>query len=193
MKYTDILKKNSFSKEELLAFAYGTLCQDIPEDTGRLPLPPMLMIDRITTLSREPNNAFLIAERDIRLDDWFFHCHFLGDPVQPGCLGVDAVWQLLGFFCVVSGAQGTGRALGCKEVNFFGQIRPHNGIVRYEVEIRRYQTKPSDRTAVVIGSGKVFVDNEQIYEIKDAKVGTFNGIKYRNYPFPGPNSKGGVN
>jgi 3-hydroxyacyl-[acyl-carrier protein] dehydratase/trans-2-decenoyl-[acyl-carrier protein] isomerase len=193
MKYTDILKKTSFKKEELLAFAYGTLSDDIPQDTGRLPIPPMLMVDRITEISREQNNSFLIAERDVRLDDWFFHCHFLGDPVQPGCLGVDAVWQLLGFFCVVSGAQGTGRALGCKEVNFSGQIRPHNKVVRYEIKIRRYQVKPSDGTAVVIGSGKVFVDDELIYEINDAKVGTFSGIKYGNYPLPGPNSKGGQN
>lgn len=191
MKYADFLKKTSFSQEELLAFAYGTLCEDFPSDIGRLPLPPMLMVDKITALSREHGNAYLVAEREVRLDDWFFHCHFLGDPVQPGCLGVDAVWQLLGFFCVISGAQGTGRALGCKEVNFFGQIRPRNRVVRYEIAIRRYQTKPSDQTAVVIGSGKVFVDEEQIYEIKDAKVGTFKGIKYHNYPFADPNSTGG--
>ena len=74
----------------------------------------------------------------MRLDDWFFQCHFTRDPVQPGCLGVDAVWQLLGFYCVWAGALGSGRALGSGEIEFFGQIRPHDRLVRYEIDVRRY-------------------------------------------------------
>ena len=191
MKYEDFLKKTSYSQMELLGLAHGTLQgDDFPQDLGRPPVPPMLMIDRILELSREPTNRRIIAEQDVRLDAWFFQCHFLGDPVQPGCLGLDAVWQLLGLYCVASGAMGSGRALGCKEVNFFGQIRPHNRIVRYEIDIRKYQCLPSTGTAFVIGSAKVLVDGEHIYDIRDAKVGTFPGIRYANYPFPGPNSVG---
>jgi len=191
MKYDEFINKTSFSQSELLAFAHGTLQgEGFPEDLGRLPTPPMLMVDRVTELSRENNARRIIGERDVRIDDWFFQCHFVGDPVQPGCLGVDTVWQLLGFYCIASGAHGSGRALGCKEVNFFGQIRPHNHVVRYEIDIRRYQCLPATKTAVIIGSANVFVDGECIYEIKDAKVGTFPGIRYANYPFEGPNCVG---
>lgn len=191
MKYQEFLQKTSFSHAELLGLSHGTMqTPDFPQDIGRPPAPPMLMLDRVTEISRDPQNRRIVGERDVRLDDWFFQCHFIGDPVQPGCLGVDAVWQLLGFYCVVSGALGTGRALGCKEVNFFGQIRPGNHLVRYEVEIRKYQCLPSTGTAFVIGSAKVLVDGEHIYDIRDAKVGTFPGIRYVNYPFEGPNSIG---
>lgn len=191
MKYQEFIKKSSFSQAELLGLAHGTLQgDDFPADIGYPPLPPMLMIDRIVEISRDPTARKIIGERDVRIDDWFFQCHFRGDPVQPGCLGVDAVWQLLGMYCVASGALGSGRALGCKEVNFFGQIRPHNHLVRYEIDIRRYQCLPSSGTAVVIGTAKVLVDGEAIYEIRDAKVGTFPGIRYANYPFKGPNSVG---
>lgn len=190
MKYADFLQKTSFSYEELLGISYGTLIEDLVEDVPRLPAPPMLMIDRVLELSRDPKQRRIVAEQDVRLDAWFFHCHFLGDPVQPGCLGLDAVWQLLGFYCLASGAIGTGRALGSKEVSFFGQIRPHNKVVRYEIDIRRYQASPSAKTGVVIGTAKVFVDNEHIYDIRDAMVGTFHGIRYKNYPFEGPNCIG---
>lgn len=191
MKYSEFLEKTSFTQAELLGMAYGTLqSEDFPQDLGRLPLPPMLMIDRIIEISRDPNARRIVAEQDIRLDAWFFQCHFLGDPVQPGCLGVDAVWQLLGFYCVCSGALGTGRALGSKEIGFFGQIRPHNKIVRYEIDIRKFQCSPTTRNGMIVGSAKVFVDGEHIYDIRDAKVGTFNNIRYNNYPFPGPNSIG---
>jgi 3-hydroxyacyl-[acyl-carrier protein] dehydratase/trans-2-decenoyl-[acyl-carrier protein] isomerase len=126
------------------------------------------------------------------LTDWFFHCHFRGDPVQPGCLGVDAIWQLLGLYCGVCGAPGSGRALGCKEVEFVGQIRPHNRLVRYEIDIRRFSMLKDSGSAVVIGSGKVIVDGEAIYTIKDAKVGTFLGIAYPDYPERSKNSVGGI-
>jgi 3-hydroxyacyl-[acyl-carrier protein] dehydratase/trans-2-decenoyl-[acyl-carrier protein] isomerase len=106
-------------------------------------------------------------------------------------LGVDAIWQLLGFYLGGSGAVGAGRALGCKEVEFFGQIRPLNKLIRYEVEIRRFQMNPENQTAVVIGTGKIFVDDEHIYTIRDAKVGTFLGLGYPNYPFENKNGFGG--
>ncbi|MGB5572538.1 MAG: bifunctional 3-hydroxydecanoyl-ACP dehydratase/trans-2-decenoyl-ACP isomerase, partial [Thermoanaerobaculia bacterium] len=127
MKYEEFLSQSSFSHEEVLALAHGSLFDDGPPElkTG-LPLPPMLMVDRIVEVSSKRARGRIVAERDVRFDDWFFQCHFLGDPVQPGCLGVDGVWQLLGFYCAWRGALGSGRALGCGEVEFAGQIRPFN-------------------------------------------------------------------
>mgnify|MGYP001816487620 CR=1 FL=1 len=192
MKYAEFTERSHFSREEVLAMAYGRLVEDGPEDwQARLPMPPMLMVDRISELSRKGSRGRLVAERDVRLDDWFFHCHFLGDPVQPGCLGVDAVWQLLGVYCAWNGAPGTGRALGCQEIEFFGQIRPHDGIVRYEIDIVRYQELASSGSAIALGDAKVIVDEQEIYEIKRAKVGVFRDIDYPDYPFPSRHSRGG--
>ena len=108
----------------------------------RLPLPPMLMVDRIVDIESHGVRGRMVAERDVRIDDWFFQCHFQDDPVQPGCLGVDAVWQLLGFYCAWSGALGSGRALGCGEIEFSGQIRPRDHVVRYEITVRRCAALP---------------------------------------------------
>ena len=151
----------------------------------------MLMIDRIEEISRAGRRGRIVAERDIRRDDWFFQCHFMGDPVQPGCLGVDAVWQLIGFYCAWNGAMGTGRALGCNEVEFAGQIRPHDKVVRFEIDIVRYQDLPKSGSAVAIGDARVLVDGEHIYDIRRAKVGVFRDIDYPDYPWPSLHSKGG--
>ena len=192
MKYADFRERSHLSEEEVLAFAYGRLIEDGPvEFKARLPLPPMLMVDRIEYLSRRGARGRIVAERDVRIDDWFFQCHFLGDPVQPGCLGVDGVWQLIGFYCAWNGALGTGRALGCSEVEFSGQIRPHDKVVRYEIDIVRYQDLPASGSAVAIGDATVLVDGEAIYEIKRAKVGVFRDIDYADYPFPSERSRGG--
>ncbi len=192
MKYAEFRERDHFTNQEVLAIAYGRLVEDAPEEfNARLPLPPMLMVDRILELERRGARGRLVAERDVRVDDWFFHCHFLGDPVQPGCLGVDAVWQLIGFFCAWNGALGTGRALGCQEVEFFGQIRPHDGVVRYEIDIVRYQELPASGSSIALGDAKVLVDGQEIYEIKRAKVGVFRGIDYPDYPWPSEHSRGG--
>ena len=192
MKYDEFRERSHLSEEEVLAFAYGRLLEDEPpEFKARLPLPPMLMVDRIEHISRKGARGRIVAERDVRLDDWFFHCHFLGDPVQPGCLGVDGVWQLIGFYCAWNGALGTGRALGCAEVEFSGQIRPHDKVVRYEIDIVRYQDLPQSGSAVAIGDATVLVDGEAIYEIKRAKVGVFRDIDYADYPWPSQRSLGG--
>ena len=192
MKYKEFRERSSFSEEEVLALAYGRLVEDAPEEyKARLPLPPMLMVDRIDHISRKGNRGRIVAERDVRLDDWFFHCHFLGDPVQPGCLGVDGVWQLIGLYCSWNGALGSGRALGCAEVEFSGQIRPHDQVVRYEIDIVRYQDLPHSGSAVAIGDATVFVDGEAIYTIKRAKVGVFRDIDYPDYPWRSVNSRGG--
>ncbi len=192
MRYAEFRERTSFSYEELLGIAWGTLVEDPPREFIRLPTPPMLMFDRIIDVRHEGARGRIVAEQDLRVGDWFFQCHFAGDPVQPGCLGVDAVWQLLGFYCGLRGGQGSGRALGCKEIEFYGQIRPHNIRVRYEVEVRRYSDLKESGTAVAIGSARVLVDEEPIYSIHDAKVGLFVGIAYPDYPRHSANSVGGV-
>ena len=115
----------------------------------------------------------------MNLDDWFFHCHFDSDPVQPGCLGVDGIWQLLGFYCIWRGGLGSGRALGCGEVDFAGQIRPHDELIRYEVDVRRYTEIKHAGASLVVGDARLLIDGEEIYTIKQAKVGLFREIKYR--------------
>jgi len=192
MKYTEFRERSHFSREEVLALAYGRLVTDAPDEfKARFPLPPMLMVDRVTEITRKGARGRIVAEREVRVDDWFFHCHFLGDPVQPGCLGVDAIWQLIGMYCAWNGALGTGRALGCQEVEFFGQIRPHDALVRYEIDIVRYQELATSGSSVALGDAKVLVDDEEIYEIKRAKVGVFRDIDYPDYPWPSRHSRGG--
>jgi len=192
MKYTDFLNKTSLDHTELLGLSWGTLVEDPPAEFVRLPAPPMLMFDRVVAIEREGPKGSIVAECNVRVDDWFFQCHFPSDPVQPGCLGVDAIWQLLGLYCGLRGGQGSGRALGCKEVEFAGQIRPYNQTVRYEVDVRRYSDLKESGTAVAIGTGRVIVDGEHIYTVKDAKVGLFLGIAYPDYPHRSANALGGM-
>ena len=193
MTYLEFQEQTHFGLEELIAVAYGNLVNDPPEDfAARLPAPPFLMVDRILTLKTEGRQGSIVAEQDIRMDAWYFQCHMPGDPVQPGCLCVDAVWQLLGFYCIWRGALGTGRALGCGEVSFNGQIRPFNKVVRYEVEVRRFSQLKESGAGIAIGSGQVFVDNELIAEVRDARTGVFRGIAYPDYPQRSRNSVGGI-
>ena len=192
MKYEDFLRAETLSHRELLGLSWGTLVEDAPASFIRIPAPPMLMLDRVVEITRNGPRGRIIGERDVRLDDWFFQCHFTGDPVQPGCLGVDAVWQLVGLYCSLRGGKGSGRALGCKEVEFAGQIRPYNKVVRYNVDIRRYTDLRESGTAVAIGTATVSVDGEAIYSIKDAKVGLFQQIDYPDYPRRSTMSVGGL-
>jgi 3-hydroxyacyl-[acyl-carrier protein] dehydratase/trans-2-decenoyl-[acyl-carrier protein] isomerase len=192
LTYEAFKARSHFEKEELLGFAHGTLVKDAPDAfQTRLPAPPMLMIDRVLEISSDRSRGRIVAERDVNLDDWFFQCHFLGDPVQPGCLGLDGVWQLLGFYCNWRGGLGTGRALGCGEVDFFGQIRPHDTVVRYEVDVRRYTELKSSGASIVFGDASLSVDGEEIYKISQARVGLFRDIRYPDYPLESVNSRGG--
>ncbi len=192
MTYEEFKKSVHLDKEQLIAFAYGTLVDDPPEFfLARLPAPPFLMLDRILEISADGSKGRIVAEQDIRLDAWYFQCHMPGDPVQPGCLGVDAIWQLLGFYCVWRGALGTGRALGCGEVAFSGQIRPFNRLVRYEVDVRRLTHLRESGTTIALGEGRISVDGEEIAEVHGARVGVFKGIDYPDYPRRSPNSIGG--
>lgn len=191
MKYADFLKKETFTQQELIAMSYGTLIEDPPPQLLRIPAPPFLMLDRILELQRGTRGR-IVGEKDVKLDAWYFQCHFTADPVQPGCLGLDAIWQLVGFYIAANGSAGTGRALGCQEVDFFGQIRPHNRVVRYEVTINRYMQLKDSGASMAIGDAKLSVDGEHIYSIKGAKVGTFLDIDYPDYPNPSRNALGGV-
>ena len=143
------------------------------EGNAKLPLPPMLMLDRISHIDvdgGEHGKGHITAELDVKSDLWFFECHFKGDPVMPGCLGLDAMWQLVGFWLGWSGSPGRGRALGVGEVKFKGQVTQDVKKVRYEINLKRVI-----RRSLVLGiaDGKVFVDGELIYIAKDLKVGLF--------------------
>ena len=162
--------KNSYTKEELLDCANGSL---FGEDNGRLPTPNMLMFDRITKISDSEgkyNKGKIIAELDVNPDLWFFDCHFKGDPVMPGCLGLDAMWQLVGFYLCWLGNPGRGRALGASEVKFFGQVLPTAKKVTLTIDMKRILNL--DLT-VGIGEGSMLVDDREIYTAKGLKVGLF--------------------
>ena len=164
------LPKNSYSKEELLDCADGNL---FGVDNGRLPTPNMLMFDRITKISDSEgkySKGKIIAELDVNPDLWFFDCHFKGDPVMPGCLGLDAMWQLVGFFLCWLGNPGRGRALGASEVKFFGQVLPTAKKVTLTIDMKRILNL--DLT-VGIGEGSMLVDDREIYTAKGLKVGLF--------------------
>ena len=162
--------KNSYSKEELLDCADGNL---FGENNGKLPTPNMLMFDRITKISDSEGKykkGKIIAELDVNPDLWFFDCHFKGDPVMPGCLGLDAMWQLVGFYLCWLGNPGRGRALGASEVKFFGQVLPTAKKVTLTIDMKRILNL--DLT-VGIGEGTMLVDDREIYTAKGLKVGLF--------------------
>lgn len=162
--------KNSFTKEELIACGNGDL---FGPGNAQLPLPNMLMLDRITHINAadgEFSKGSIIAELDITPDLWFFDCHFPGDPVMPGCLGLDAMWQLVGFFLGWKGNQGRGRALGSGEVKFTGQILPSAKKVTYHIDLKRVIER---KLVMGIADGRVSVDGKDIYSAKDLRVGLF--------------------
>lgn len=164
------MRKSSFTRDELLACAHGEL---FGPGNARLPLPNMLMMDRVTRITEEGGQygkGEIIAELDIRPDLWFFDCHFETDPVMPGCLGVDAMWQLLGFFLGWRGNPGRGRALGSGEIKFFGQILPKHEKVTYQLQIKRVIER---KLVLGIADGSVSVDGKEIYTAQDLRVGLF--------------------
>ena len=164
-------KKSSYSYKELINCGNGQL---FGPGNAKLPLPPMLMFDRITEV-KEDNGAFkkgsITAELDIKDDLWFFNCHFKEDPVMPGCLGLDAMWQLVGFFLGWIGNPGKGRALGVGTVKFTGEVLQNAKLVTYEIDMKKIMS-PSG-TTVGLANGIVLVDGKKIYSAESLKVGLF--------------------
>ena len=163
-------QKNSFNKEDLLSMANGDM---FGQENAKLPLEPMLMIDRVLSIKADGgtyNKGSIKAEMDITDDLWFFHCHFKGDPVMPGCLGLDAMWQLVGFYLGWLGQPGKGRALGVGEVKFTGQILNTVKKVTYHISLKRLILR---KLILGVADGVLIADGNPIYEAKDLKVGLF--------------------
>jgi 3-hydroxyacyl-[acyl-carrier protein] dehydratase/trans-2-decenoyl-[acyl-carrier protein] isomerase len=164
----------SFDRDQLLACARGEM---FGPGNARLPAPPMLMFDRITEISEEGGShgrGVIRAELDIHPDLWFFACHFEGDPVMPGCLGVDAMWQLAGFYLPWLGEPGRGRALGVDGVKFTGQVLPSAKCVSYEIDIKRVVR---GKLKMVIADGRTLVDGREIYTAQNLRVGLFGSVE----------------
>ena len=164
------MQQSSYTFDELLACGRGEM---FGPGNAQLPVPPMLMFDRIVRIESEGGKygkGYVEAEFDIHPDLWFFGCHFIGDPVMPGCLGLDAMWQLVGFFLGWSGAPGRGRALGVGEVKFTGQVTPDVKRVTYKIDLKRVIMR---KLVMGIADGVVEADGKPIYEAKDLKVGLF--------------------
>ena len=163
-------RQNQFSYEELLKCGHGEL---FGPGNARLPLPPMLMFDRIVHISAEGGTygkGQIIAELDIKPDLWFFKCHFESDPVMPGCLGLDALWQLIGFHLGWLGGPGRGRALGSGEVKFTGQVTPENKLATYRIDLKRVIQR---KLFMGIADAVMEVDGVEIYHAKSLRVGLF--------------------
>jgi 3-hydroxyacyl-[acyl-carrier protein] dehydratase/trans-2-decenoyl-[acyl-carrier protein] isomerase len=163
-------RQHSYNSDELLACARGEL---FGLDNAKLPMPNMLMTDRITRITNTGgkfDKGEITAELDIRPDLWFFDCHFAGDPVMPGCLGLDALWQLVGFYMVWAGYPGRGRALGVGKVKFTGQVLPTAKLVTFQIDFKRLITR---KVTLAIADGTVAVDGRQIYTAEDLRVGLF--------------------
>ena len=165
------MKKNSYSYDELINCGEGKL---FGPGNAKLPLPPMLMFDRITEIN-DYKGAFkkglLKAELDIKNDLWFFNCHFKGDPVMPGCLGLDAMWQLVGFYLGWIGNPGKGRALGVGNVKFTGEVLQTVKNVRYEIDMKKIMSPGG--TTVGLANGILLADEKKIYSADNLKVGLF--------------------
>ncbi len=166
--------KNAYDKEDLIKCGHGEL---FGPGNAQLPVDNMLMMDRITHIADEGGQhgkGLIHAELDIDPDLWFFECHFPGDPVMPGCLGLDAMWQLVGFYLGWLGNPGHGRALGVGEVKFTGQVLPNAGLVKYTIDIKRIIAR---KLVLGIADGKLEVDGREIYTARDLRVGLFTSTE----------------
>ena len=166
-----MVRPNSYTYDDLIAAGEGKL---FGPEGPQLPLPPMLMFDRITHIAGDGGlhgHGRVIAELDIHPELWFYRCHFQDDPVMPGCLGVDALWQLVGFFLGWRDGKGKGRALGAGDVKFTGQVRPTIQVVRYDISIRRSKISSA---SIAFADGLVFADERLVYDCRGLRVGLFN-------------------
>ena len=165
------MQKNNYSYEDLISCGKGEL---FGEGNAKLPLPPMLMFDRITEIKNnigEFKKGFIKAELDIKDNLWFFDCHFKNDPVMPGCLGLDAMWQLVGFYLGWVGEPGKGRALGVNSVKFTGEVLKKVKMATYEINMKRILKK--EGAVVGLANGILSADGKIIYRAENLKVGLF--------------------
>jgi len=172
-KATKMAKEESFDREQLLASSRGEM---FGPGNAQLPAPNMLMMDRITLNDHggDHGKGLILGELDITPDLWFFDCHFPGDPVMPGCLGLDAMWQSVGFFLAWVGNPGHGRALGVGEVKFTGQVLPTAKKVTYELHMKRVISR---KLVLGVADGSMKVDGREIYVAKDLRVGLFTSTE----------------
>ena len=164
--------QSSYSYEEIIECGKGNL---FGAGNAQLPAPPMLMFDRITQVNKDGGDhgkGEIIAELDIKPELWFFECHFLGDPVMPGCLGLDALWQMLGFYLGWLGYPGKGRALGVGEIKFVEEIKPDKKLIQYKVNLKKSLSKKG--FSIGYGDGQIIHQDKIIYHANDLKVGLFN-------------------
>ena len=172
-----MIKKESYTQEELISHSDGVLNG---LENGKLPQPPMLMINRIIKIVNSGGRygkGLVIAELDISEENWFFHCHFKGDPVMPGCLGLDGMWQIVGFYLTWLGKEGRGRALGVGDVKFKGQIRPYHTRITYKIDIKKLLER-SGKT-IVWADGEITTNkNKTIYFARNLQVGLFQSLNY---------------
>ena len=167
-------RQNAYDYDDLMKCAMGDI---FGPTNGKLPKPPMLMTDRIPLITEEGGKygkGEIKAELDINPDLWFFECHFEGDPVMPGCLGLDAMWQLVGFYLVWLGLQGRGRALGVGKVKFSGQVLPTAKLVTFQLDIKRVISR---KLNMAIADGTMSVDGREIYTAEDLRVGLFTSTE----------------
>jgi 3-hydroxyacyl-[acyl-carrier protein] dehydratase/trans-2-decenoyl-[acyl-carrier protein] isomerase len=168
-------KKNSFTFEELLSCGRGEM---FGAGNAQLPLPPMLMFDRIVSITEDGGKygqGQMIAELDVKPDLWFFACHFEGDPVMPGCLGLDAMWQLVGFYLGWKGGPGRGRALGAGEVKFSGQVLPTGKKITYYIDLKRVIMR---KLVMGVADARMELDGREIYVANDLRVGLFTSTDH---------------
>ena len=169
--------KSQYTNEELIEHGHGRL---FGEGYARLPLPPLLMFDRITSIEAEGGahgRGYIEGEFDINPDLWFFKSHFDGDPIMPGCLGLDAMWQLVGFFICWLGNKGKGRALGAGDVKFRGMVLPDSKLVSYHIDMKRIISR---QLVYGVGDGVMKVDGKPIYEAQNLRVGLFEDDTFPN-------------
>jgi len=164
--------QSSYSYEEIIECGKGNL---FGKGNAQLPAPPMLMFDRITNVNKDGGvhgKGEITAELDIKADLWFFKCHFLGDPIMPGCLGLDALWQMLGFYLGWLGYPGKGRALGVGEIKFVEEIKPDKELIKYKVSLKKSLNKKG--LSIGYGDGQIIHKDKIIYHANDLRVGLFN-------------------